>query len=111
MPKSESRMLPVALTEGELRGYQKKLASVVVERDATEKEKKDYNDQAGASIKRLNGEISSLAKTIERKEEHRQVECLGRNEGGVWTVRRVDTGEVVESRAPQTAAEQQQELI
>ena len=111
MAQREERSLPVRLTARETENYQVQLSRGVVELDELEAKKKAYNDEVGSDIKEAKARNSRLAKTIERGEEHRQVACEGRNMGGVWIVTRLDTGEVVEERAPRTAAEQQTELF
>jgi len=111
MAEIEKRNLPVGLTVEETQNYQTQLSRAVVERDEHEAAKKNFNDQANAEIKELSAKISRLGRVVERGEEHRMVECEGKNISGRWVVTRLDTYEIIEERAPRTTAEQQQEMF
>lgn len=102
-----SRQLFVPLTDDELRERGCTIATLTVQIEAAESAKKEAAADAKAHIDVLDIERSQLARTVADREERRTVECSVEIDWARNVVRvvRLDTGAVVEERAP-TADEQ-----
>jgi hypothetical protein len=97
----ETRHLPCALTRSEVEERADKLARLVKDRDAIDAERKQVARDYKTRMDDLSKEIGQLSEQVRSKREWRDVECTKeRNEErGTVDFVRVDTGEVVESRA------------
>ncbi|MCW8137280.1 MAG: hypothetical protein KIT58_00035 [Planctomycetota bacterium] len=101
-----TRMLPVELSELELRERGNELAGKITALVQKEEEKKEAAKQAKEEIDRLKAEVVSLSHVVSSRKEPRPVEVVERPDPRrkVVTVVRLDTQEVVESR-PMTPLE------
>lgn len=97
----ETRILPCRLTDTELLERGAQVADLVRELEAAEDAKKEAASEAKAKIDSLDGRIGSLARELRERMSYRSVEVkrekdFGRN---CEEVVRLDTGEVIETRA------------
>lgn len=108
----ETIYLAEELTETELRERGQKLAELVRKREQAVHEKAETAREYGEQIKRLDAEISEIDVIVRTKKENREVEVERRKNflRNVEETTRLDTGEIVESRAL-TAAERQAQLF
>jgi hypothetical protein len=97
MSKTEPRNLSVALEAWELQERSNKMAEKELEYVRVEEEKKETTKELGDQMKSI------------RVELYRSVVCTWVLEGGEMVLKRPDTGEIVDRRAP-TKEELQQEL-
>jgi hypothetical protein len=105
--KEESRLLPVQLTETEVRNAANDLANICQEIDTEISRQKFIKDQLKARITELEARRSGLALKVTRKEEYREVSVVVEMDGdGKVTGVRTDTGEIIEKRDA-TALERQ----
>lgn len=98
--RSETRSLPVKLTEDELRERGDSLAAVIQDINAEENRQVDMKTQMKARITELDAKQTQLAITISRREEYRDVTVDVYHDFDklkVETVRR-DTGECIHRR-------------
>lgn len=98
--KTETRSLPVKLTDHELRERGDALAAVIQDLNAEENRQVDLKTQMKARLTELDAKQTQLAITISRREEYRDVACdvfHDYDKLRVETVRR-DTGETVHTR-------------
>ena len=103
-----SRLLPVKLTEEELRASGDELAVTVQEIDAEEDRQKSIKAQLKTRMSELTAKMSKLALRISRKEEFRDVQvAIEMQASGQVTETRPDTGEVLTIRE---AYEEEQQL-
>lgn len=93
--------LPVRLTDLELLAKAKELAAKLAESDDVESRKKLAVAECKAKADRLGDEISDLAQTLRTGKEAREVEVQETRDNLARTIEtvRIDTGEVVSSRA------------
>lgn len=99
--KTESRNLPVKLSEIELRERGDQLAAVIQDLTAEESRQIGVKTQMKARLTELDAKKSQLAITISRREEYRDVTVdVWHDYDGlkVYVVRR-DSGEEIHSRA------------
>lgn len=106
-----SRDLPVTIDEGEVADNGKKLAALHAEIEAIALEKKAACSDANARLKDLRKQSHDLAESIRNGTEIRAVACIETLDWrvGTKTVKRTDTGEVVDEAAI-SAEERQAEL-
>lgn len=98
--RTETRSLPVKLTDEELRERGDSLAAVIQDINAEENRQVDMKTQMKARITELDAKQTQLAITISRREEYRDVTVdIYHNYDAlkVETVRR-DTGECIHRR-------------
>lgn len=101
MVKTESRNLPVKLSETELRDRGDQLAAVIQDVNSEESRQVDVKTQMKARLTELDAKKSQLAITISRREEYRDVTVEIWHDYErlkVFTVRK-DTGEEIHRRA------------
>jgi len=109
--KEENRLLPVQLTETEVRNAANDLANICQEIDTEISRQKFIKDQLKARITELEARRSGLALKVTRKEEDREVSVVVEMDGdGKVTGVRTDTGEIIEKRDA-TALERQLPMI
>jgi hypothetical protein len=110
----ESRFLPVVLTPEEILARGEQLADALARRDAHEAQMRAERDDAKEELEVLEGEVSKLAKIVRARREERAVvcECTVSVELGIVEVRRLDTEDVIQTRAvePHDRQRLQQEL-
>lgn len=96
-----SRKLPVDLSTMEVRERSLELSSKIAEARALEARRKAAASEFKASDQEIRARIDELAESVKSGRESRQVECRwSRNESlGRMELARMDTGEVIESRA------------
>lgn len=106
------RTLPVKLTEDERLARAKDAAAKVAEYAAIESQKKALTSELTAKMKELRSETQILSRAVQSGIEHQPVEVVERRNEDRYTIElvRMDTMEVVESRA-MTPAERQAELF
>jgi hypothetical protein len=99
--KTESRNLPVKLTEMELRERGDSLAAVIQDLTAEESRQIDVKTQMKARLTELDAKKSQLAITISRREEYRDVlvEIWHDYDRMKVCVVRRDSGEEIHTRA------------
>jgi small-conductance mechanosensitive channel len=97
----DTRSLPVKLTETELTERRDKLAQRVRDLGQAEQEAKDVAAEHKDAIKAIEQDMRLIAREIREKAETRSVEVRKSLDldAGVEETIRVDTGEVVETRA------------
>jgi hypothetical protein len=97
----ETRHLPVELTEAELNQRRDILAGLVRDHTHTEVEKKEAATRHANKLKEIQKSMAITAKEIRNKAEDREVPVTRVKNFtlGVEEIRRVDTGEIVDSRA------------
>jgi len=93
-------VLPVNLTEEELRYKGDALAKKMLERDKLEYEKKVKAAEYKERIDEINVEASALAGNIRTRSEMRPVACLDEKDYDARRINRIrcDTGEIISSR-------------
>lgn len=93
--------LPVRLTAEEQRLKGEQLAKLYDDRQKVEAEKTRVAQELGAKLKNLDKDIRDLADQVKECREMREVQCREEKDHGSGTVLtvRMDTGEVVSSRA------------
>lgn len=96
----ETRNLPVELTKDEIRLRGEELARKHAEWDEVESARKASQQQAKASLERIEAELKLLANNIRTGREYRDIEVSEQRNTARLTMDliRQDTGEVVESR-------------
>ena len=104
----EVRFLPVTLSKDELAIKADELARGFERLKTLEAEKKDANADFKMRIEIQKSEVARLSGVVSSKSEMREVECRTRKnyELGVVETVRVDTDEVVETRAMDVAERQ-----
>lgn len=104
--------LPVLLTLDELREKGAQLAKVVSDLAAYVQSRKDAASHWKTLIDGKNTEISRLARVVETRQEHRDVECeiISNYKDGSVTLIRLDTGDQVWER-PMDEVERQRALF
>lgn len=99
MSRRFNRWLEVKLTEDEVLERSKALAETIQTKRKVENEKANDMRAYGEQLKDLSGEIAKLSHVVSTGEESRSVEVEeSRREGNIVIVR-LDTGEVIETRA------------
>uniref|UniRef100_A0A6M3J2F9 Uncharacterized protein n=1 Tax=viral metagenome TaxID=1070528 RepID=A0A6M3J2F9_9ZZZZ len=94
--KTVSRLLPVILTDDDLRNKGGELASTVQEINGEEDKQKEIKDQLKARMSQLVAKQSTLANTISNKKEYQDVQVkIEMHASGQVSETRVDTGEVI----------------
>lgn len=99
---SDTRYLPVTLTEEETLDRSRSLASLNQQRSEKEREKAEYTKRLGDIIKGLGVQIDDLSNVVTSGEETRGVSCRKEYHSptvGECKIVRLDTEEVVEQRA------------
>lgn len=95
-----TRFLKVKLTDVEIRDRVKTLGARIKEQTAKEEEKSVVVKRFAEELSTLRGQISDLSTVISSGEENRNVDCESRKnfKDKKFTVKRLDTGEFIESR-------------
>jgi len=96
----QKKTLEAPLSTNEKVEYQKKLVSMIVERQNKEAHQKLENDRMKSDIKKLTGDIDALANTLDRGCEWRDIEVRKDYDFENRRVHfiRLDTYEVIEDR-------------
>lgn len=97
---TETRLLPVKLTDGERTQYARQLAQEFATYDQIEAEKKDITSRLGKQLKSQRTTLDSLTSRVLNGVEDREVEVevLFDFQRKMVEITRVDTFEVVEKR-------------
>ena len=97
----ETKILPVRLTDLELLERGQRVAELLRQVSEIEEEKKATNSDFKARIEEREGELHDLGSQIRNKAEQREVEVMRQadEEAGIESTIRVDTGEVIGTRA------------
>ena len=99
--KNVSRLLPVNLTDAELRSSGDELAATVQEISSEDDRQKEIKDQLKARMSELVAKQSKLALRISSKKELRDTQIkIEMHINGKVTETRIDTGEVLTLREP-----------
>lgn len=106
-----AKMLPVRLTEPEIKTKGERLSELVIEAVDVEDEKKAVNKVHADKLKEIGKEMRGLAREVRSGEEEREVDCEERPDHGrnIIEVMRMDTGEIVVHR-PMDDGDRQREL-
>lgn len=99
--KKLSRNLKCTLTPDEVRTYGMELARANAARDEAEERKKEVDAQLKAEIESHQTRGLNLARKINNGYEYRDVECEmdGNYKTNTVMIRRLDTNEIIETRA------------
>lgn len=108
-PQKFMRHMDCELTSTELQHRSREAADLMAERDRTEAEYKAAATIGRTQVAGMDVNLRRLARIVRDGVEARPVECEARIVGGNVEVERLDTGEVVETRA-MTAEERQTEI-
>jgi hypothetical protein len=94
------RLLPVDLTEQEMKDTAHAMVEAQDKLQGAEEKKAEVSAQLGADVKAAKSEVSRLARLYRNGYEYRDVECEERHdpESNMVRVVRLDTFEVVEER-------------
>lgn len=100
MNETEKRFLKCDLTEAEILGFSAELAHKISDINEKEIDKKASAAQYKSEIDILQKTAASLARKVNEKAEYRDVECHAEKDYDLdtFTVTRLDTGEIIESR-------------
>jgi len=109
--RTETKQLPVKLTNNELRDLGDQLALVTQQIGNEEEDQKQIKDTMKAKMSELSSRQSRLALTISRREEYRdvEVEFVFADDGNTVNEFRQDTGELISAR-PVRDSERQAKL-
>jgi len=113
MAKSQpdvEKQLYVKLEEHELLIKGDKLAACIAKLEDIERRKKAFNSAIKLEQDTASGAASLLSDEIEQKRELRPVRCRWEMGEREWSLYRLDTGEVVDTK-PITMADRQGELL
>ncbi len=107
-----TRKLDCILTEDDVLDRGRQLANAEQDLSNVEYEKKAAMDEFKKSIDAVNGRINTLAKAIREAKEERDVPCVIEDDWQSYekTVRRTDTGEIIE-RYEMSETDKQRSLI
>lgn len=108
-PQKFQRHMDCELTSAELHNRSREAADLMAERDRTEAEYKAAATIGRTEVAGMDVNLRRLARIVRDGVEARPVECEARIVGGNVEVVRLDTGEVIETRA-MTAEERQTEI-
>ena len=108
---SQTKSLPVRLTEQELLQKSAELASTVQDYATEESRQVDIKAQLKAKLTELDARRTQLASVVARREEYRDVRCeiVANTKTLLAQIVRTDTGEVIQTR-PLTMEERQMVL-
>lgn len=97
----ETRFLQVPLTSDEIRERGEQLANLIKERDELEVEQKATRDRMKSAMDSVEGRIHRIARVVNERVEERSVQVELRCNLALGLVEevRIDTGEIVTSRA------------
>ena len=100
MNETEKRFLKCDLTEAEILEFSSELAHKISDINEKEIDKKASAAQYKSEIDILQQTASSLARKVNEKAEYRDVECRATRDydDNMFTVTRLDTGEIIENR-------------
>ena len=99
--KTVSRLLPVELTDAELREAGDELAATVQEINSEDNRQKEIKDQLKARMSELEAKQSKLAMKITQKKEYRDIQVrIEMHTSGQVSETRIDTGKVLTLRDP-----------
>ena len=99
-------MLEVPLTALELEERGQTMAQLIKEHDRLEEKRKAEAKRMKDDVESVAMEIRRIGQIVEKRAEHRAIDCEWTQSGDVWFCHRLDTGEVVDSK-PVTKGDKQ----